>query len=670
MKIGKSTHATEYDVLGRVKKETYPSGYYTGNKYDTNGYLYEITDNANRSIWKAVEGNAMGQLTKISKNNRVTDYAYTPAGQLERIYASGIIDMNYQYNAKGNMSGRTDALSSQYEDFDYDNHNRLTNYDIYRNSALVKESSIDYNPTTGNIESKSDLGDHTFNYGEENGKPHALTSITGVPSAIATADLSVTYTDFKKMATLTEGSKSYSLTYGVDEQRRKSVYSENSIARLTRYYLGSYEEEVDPSGNIRKLHFIGAGDGLAAIYIQNHGCDSLLYAYTDHLGSPIALTTENHAVVERYAFDPWGNRRNPMDWRLFDDRISWIINRGFTGHEHLDAFAIINMNGRVYDPLTAQFFSPDPYIQAPSHWLNYNRYSYALNNPLAYTDPSGEFVFSILAAIFCQPLLPIAIGTDIGMLQGGMRGDMTPGMSFWDGAWRGGITGAMGGAFSMVGGGPFLTNLSWGISGGTITGGLNAALWNDNIGKGMLVGGITSAAMTSLTSPEFNNLVNGKGFNNNNKVLDNFRAGKYTIPKESTWQQEALNYFGFEGQYDPDIKSVGQFDTKTEVISYGKTAFSKNYDYLKAVYGEEAFHKLDYLVYEDKVPKNVYDPYMYEEWRAQFHMYKNQGLYRKSGFNWVERLNSYGVQSGLYDSYTSLFESKWWHFMYKIPRRW
>jgi len=58
------THATEYDALGRVKKETYPSGYYTHNKYDTNGYLYEITDNANRSIWKAVEGNAMGQLTK------------------------------------------------------------------------------------------------------------------------------------------------------------------------------------------------------------------------------------------------------------------------------------------------------------------------------------------------------------------------------------------------------------------------------------------------------------------------------------------------------------------------------------------------------------------------------------------------------------------------------
>jgi len=57
------------------------------------------------------------------------------------------------------------------------------------------------------------------------------------------------------------------------------------------------------------------------------------------------------------------------------------------------------MNGRVYDPLTAQFFSPDPYVQAPGNWLNYNRYSYCLNNPLIYTDPDGEIVWWAAAAI-------------------------------------------------------------------------------------------------------------------------------------------------------------------------------------------------------------------------------------------------------------------------------
>jgi len=47
------------------------------------------------------------------------------------------------------------------------------------------------------------------------------------------------------------------------------------------------------------------------------------------------------------------------------------------------------MNGRIYDPLLGRFLSPDPFVQQPWNLQNYNRYSYALNNPLRYTDPSG-----------------------------------------------------------------------------------------------------------------------------------------------------------------------------------------------------------------------------------------------------------------------------------------
>jgi hypothetical protein len=47
------------------------------------------------------------------------------------------------------------------------------------------------------------------------------------------------------------------------------------------------------------------------------------------------------------------------------------------------------MSGRVYDLLTAQFFSPDLFMQSTGNWLNYNRFSYCLNNPTKYVDPSG-----------------------------------------------------------------------------------------------------------------------------------------------------------------------------------------------------------------------------------------------------------------------------------------
>ena len=58
------------------------------------------------------------------------------------------------------------------------------------------------------------------------------------------------------------------------------------------------------------------------------------------------------------------------------------------------------MNGRVYDPFLARFLSPDPFVQAPGYGQNYNRYSYAFNNPLKYTDPDGEFAHLIIGGIF------------------------------------------------------------------------------------------------------------------------------------------------------------------------------------------------------------------------------------------------------------------------------
>jgi RHS repeat-associated protein len=70
------------------------------------------------------------------------------------------------------------------------------------------------------------------------------------------------------------------------------------------------------------------------------------------------------------------------------------IDRGFTDHQHLDVFNLINMGGRVYDPVVGQFLSPDPYVQFPDNPLNYNRYAYALFNPLYWTDPTGEQVKS------------------------------------------------------------------------------------------------------------------------------------------------------------------------------------------------------------------------------------------------------------------------------------
>ncbi len=50
------------------------------------------------------------------------------------------------------------------------------------------------------------------------------------------------------------------------------------------------------------------------------------------------------------------------------------------------------MGERIYDATIGRFLQADPFIQAPLNIQNYNRYSYVMNNPMTYTDPSG-FLF-------------------------------------------------------------------------------------------------------------------------------------------------------------------------------------------------------------------------------------------------------------------------------------
>jgi RHS repeat-associated protein len=118
----------------------------------------------------------------------------------------------------------------------------------------------------------------------------------------------------------------------------------------------------------------------------------MYYIHKDYLGSFQSITDEDGELVEKYSFDPWGRRRNAQDWSFSNVPENFIFDCGYTGHQHLHEFGLINMNGRVYDPFVARFLSPDPFVQNPNGRQGLNRYSYASNNPLIYIDPTGYFM--------------------------------------------------------------------------------------------------------------------------------------------------------------------------------------------------------------------------------------------------------------------------------------
>lgn len=98
--------------------------------------------------------------------------------------------------------------------------------------------------------------------------------------------------------------------------------------------------------------------------------------------SILSVIDENGTKVFDASYDAWGKQTVMLN--------TIGLLRGYTGHEMLKEFNLINMNGRVYDPVLGRFLSPDKYVQEADNSQNYNSYSYCLNNPLKYTDPSGN----------------------------------------------------------------------------------------------------------------------------------------------------------------------------------------------------------------------------------------------------------------------------------------
>jgi len=138
--------------------------------------------------------------------------------------------------------------------------------------------------------------------------------------------------------------------------------------------------------------YITGGNGVTAVLIN----DELYFLRRDVQGTITGLVNQNDTVVEEYSYDAClsrcsreGRRRNPTNWTYDSVPQPQYMHRGYTMHEMLDEFGLINMNGRCYDPVVGRFLSPDIIVQNPNNTQCYNRYSYAINNPMKYSDPSG-----------------------------------------------------------------------------------------------------------------------------------------------------------------------------------------------------------------------------------------------------------------------------------------
>ncbi len=112
------------------------------------------------------------------------------------------------------------------------------------------------------------------------------------------------------------------------------------------------------------------------------GANQVHYLFADHLGSTNVTynTANSSSTAQRYY--PWGTvRPGPGN----------TLPTGYTFTGQLDSgVGLMYYGARFYDGALGRFIQPDTIVPEPGDPQALNRYSYVLNNPLRYTDPTGH----------------------------------------------------------------------------------------------------------------------------------------------------------------------------------------------------------------------------------------------------------------------------------------
>jgi RHS repeat-associated protein len=397
----------KYDIYGNVISTLYPSAIQINNVYDNHGILSSVNQQGSTvSIYTANDMNGMGQVTKYTLGNgKVTTQAYFN-GALTQTYTPLVQHFLYTWNYQtGNLSQRYDGIKNLTEDFTNDNNDRLTSAQIV--GQPIQNFNYDPYPATGegigNIKTKEDVGYFRYTASQIHTQSSIanFSSIVNPPLNISINDQNITYTGFQRVNKITENGYEQQFDYWPSYERVKSVLTLNGTLIKTNYYFGNYETQALGNNAASEIHYISGAEGICAIIVIDGANIKTSYIYKDQIGSFNIITDDVGNIIAEQSYDAWGRNRNPANWTYVGvPSVPTWLTRGYTGHEDMKEFGLINMNARLYDPVTAKMISPDNYVANAYNSNDYNRYAYANSNPLSTIDPDGNHPLVVAIVIY------------------------------------------------------------------------------------------------------------------------------------------------------------------------------------------------------------------------------------------------------------------------------
>ncbi|NYF56969.1 RHS repeat-associated core domain-containing protein [Micromonospora purpureochromogenes] len=144
----------------------------------------------------------------------------------------------------------------------------------------------------------------------------------------------------------------------------------------TTLYLPGQDVRRNTASVISGTRYYAFGGRVVASRVAS----GLTWVFSDHQGTQhTSVNAASQAVSLRRQL-PYGGSRGSVP--------AWPNSKGFVGGEK-DPTGLTHLGARKYDPVLGRFISVDP-VQDLSDPQQWNSYAYSNNNPVTFSDPSGQ----------------------------------------------------------------------------------------------------------------------------------------------------------------------------------------------------------------------------------------------------------------------------------------
>jgi|GEM_PF-2700140 RHS repeat-associated protein len=413
------------DAYGRIAGIRYPSIPGVGQlliKYgfDAVGTPSNVISNDAKAplSWAAVGWQTDGHVTSemygksatSGDDSGMTSRSYDPnRGWLKGIATGGatiIQQLSYDYDASGNLRQRNDGIAGTQETFHNDFARRLDTW-TYASAAGSASTVFGYSDL-GNLNTRATIGslpNSLVQYASGTRDAGLTPGAAGVHAVVSDGvnaygydakgnqtsapGRSVSYTSFDLPRAIDAGTTT---AFRYDAWHKRVM---RTGATSTVYADGVYERRTSAQGVDHVFYVPGGGRSVAQIVwsttLAGVGTGKkVVYLHDDHLGSTESISGLG-APTEHFKYDPFGKRIDAQTLNTPPASTSGVTT-GFTGQEaETDGSGLINMRGRMYDPMLGRLLSPDPLVANSKSSQGFNRYSYVYNNPLNLVDPTGFY---------------------------------------------------------------------------------------------------------------------------------------------------------------------------------------------------------------------------------------------------------------------------------------